>query len=186
MFSKASKESRATMFSRRDGQPEKGRAVSAAKSSMPSIISTDLKITGNLASEGDIQLDGSVEGDVRSRSLTIGAAANVKGKVFAESVEIKGTVTGKIRARSVSLAKTAKVVGDIEHETLAIEAGAWLDGHCKRFDHGAAGTEAGFVAKQAETATAGSGVAEAAAESGEPGRSALKPDQPRVKTTASN
>ena len=54
MFSKASKESRATMFSRRDRQPEKGRAVSAAKSSMPSIISTDLKITGNLASEGDI------------------------------------------------------------------------------------------------------------------------------------
>lgn len=174
------------MFSGRDRQPEKGRAVSAAKSSMPSIISTDLKIIGNVASEGDIQLDGSVGGDVRSRSLTIGAAANVKGEVIAESVEIKGTVTGRIKARSVSLAKTAKVVGDIEYETLAIEAGAWLEGHCKRFDHGAAGTEAGFVAKRAETTTAGAGVAEAAAASGAPGRSALKPDQPRVKTTVSN
>lgn len=186
MFSKISKESRATMFSRGAGQPEKSRAVSAAKSSMPSIISTDLKVTGNVASEGDIQLDGSVEGDVRSRSLTIGAAAKVKGEVIAESVEIKGTVTGQIRARSVSLAKTAKVIGDIEHETLAIEAGAWLEGHCKHLDHGAAGAEAGFVAKRAETTTAGAGAAEAAAASGAPGRSALKPDQPRVKTTVSN
>ncbi len=186
MFSKASKESRATMFSGKDRQPEKGRAVSAAKSSMPSIISTDLKITGNLESEGDIQLDGSVEGDVRSRSLTIGTAANVKGEVIAESVEIKGTVTGRIKARSVSLAKTAKVVGDIEYETLAIEADAWLDGHCKHFDQGAAGTEAGFVAKRAETTTAGSGVADAAAASGAPGQSALKPDQPRVKTIVSS
>ncbi len=150
---------------------------------MPSIIAADLKITGHLVSDGDIQLDGFVEGDFKSRSLTVGETANVKGDVSAESVEVKGTVTGQIRARSVSLAKTARVIGDIEHETLAIEAGAWLEGHCKHLDHGAADAKAGFVAKQAQTTTTESDIADTPVPSDEPGRdrSALKADEPRVR-----
>lgn len=74
---------------------------------MPSIIAADLKVTGDLVSDGDIQLDGSVEGKLKSRSLTVGETANVNGQMSAESIEVKGTVTGLIKARSVSLAKTA-------------------------------------------------------------------------------
>lgn len=40
--------------------------------------------------------------------------------------------SSQIKARSVQLAKTAHVVGDILHEDLAIETGAFLEGHCKR------------------------------------------------------
>jgi len=47
-------------------------------------------------------------------------------------VRVHGTVNGQIKARSVQLAKTAHVVGDILHEDLAIETGAFLEGHCKR------------------------------------------------------
>jgi cytoskeletal protein CcmA (bactofilin family) len=46
----------------------------------PSIIGRDLKIKGDLICNGDIQIDGEVEGDVQSSTLTIGEGANVRGQ----------------------------------------------------------------------------------------------------------
>lgn len=104
------------------------------KPAVPSIISVDLRMVGDLDSEGEIHVDGRVEGDIRTRILLVGETANIKGEVVAESVTVHGTVTGQIKARSVALAKTAHVTGDILHESLAIEKGAYLEGHCKRMD----------------------------------------------------
>lgn len=102
------------------------------KSSPPSIISADLKIVGDLNSNGEIQIDGAVDGDIRTKSLLVGETANIKGEIVADSVSIYGTVNGLIKSRSVNLTKTAYVVGDILHEDLAIETGAFLEGRCKR------------------------------------------------------
>lgn len=101
---------------------------------MPSIISADLRITGDLQSEGDIQVDGMVEGDIQSRTVTIGEGAHVKGSISADTVRVCGAVTGQVKGNSVTLAKTAKVTGDIMHQTLAIEPGAFLEGHCRRLE----------------------------------------------------
>jgi cytoskeletal protein CcmA (bactofilin family) len=102
------------------------------KSKAPSILSADLTITGSIVSEGEVQLDGVVEGDVRAGSLTIGEEATVKGEVVCENVVIRGRVEGSVRARQVQLAATARVEGDVIHASLAIESGAYFDGHCKR------------------------------------------------------
>ena len=113
------------------GQPVAGSRPSSGE---PSIISSDLKVIGNLECSGDMQVKGMVEGDIRSRSVTIGEGAHVEGCVFAESVQISGTIKGQIEAPAVSVAKGAKVVGDIVHETLAVEAGAYLEGSCRRLE----------------------------------------------------
>ena len=102
------------------------------KSSPPSIISADLKIIGDLSSDGEIQIDGAVDGDIRTKSLLVGETAHIKGEIVADSVFVHGSISGQIKSRSVNLAKTARVVGDILHEDLAIDAGAFLEGHCKR------------------------------------------------------
>lgn len=102
------------------------------KSKAPSILSADLVVHGSIMSEGEVQLDGTVEGDVKAGSLTIGEEANVKGEVVAETVVIRGRVQGSVRARQVQLASTARVEGDVIHATLAIESGAFFDGHCRR------------------------------------------------------
>ncbi len=114
------------------------------KPSPPSLVSVDLKIVGDLSSEGEIQVDGAIDGDIRTGTLLVGESAHIKGEVVADTIYVHGTVNGQIKARSVSLAKTAHVVGDIHHEDLAIETGAFLEGHCKR------------IAKPKETETAGS------------------------------
>lgn len=102
------------------------------KSSPPSIISADLKIVGDLNSKGEIQIDGAVDGDIRTKSLLVGETADIRGEIVADSVFVHGTINGLIKSRSVNLSKTAHVVGDILHEDLAIETGAFLEGHCKR------------------------------------------------------
>lgn len=102
--------------------------------SAPSILSANLRVAGNLITEGEVQLDGAVEGDVNAGRLIVGEAAKITGNVNAEQVSVQGEVHGTIRARSVQLARTAKVTGDIWHETLSIEAGAYYEGQCKHSD----------------------------------------------------
>lgn len=117
------------------GSKENGKEPVVPKvPSPPSLLSTDLKVIGNLHSDGEIQIDGIVEGDIHSDVLIVGETAQVFGEISADSVRVHGSVTGQISARSVSLAKTAHVLGDILHENLAIEQGAFLEGHCRRIE----------------------------------------------------
>ncbi len=133
-----------------------GRAPSTDPSpSVPSIISADLKIVGDLHSNGDLQIDGAVEGDITSRSLTIGEGAVVRGSLLAESVRVHGAIFGQIKANSVTLTKTAKVEGNVVHQALSMEAGAILSGNLSRLDTAVGGARPGT----AERGTAAKGTA---------------------------
>ena len=99
-----------------------------------SVVSADVKIVGNLQSAGDIQIEGTVEGDIRSRGLTVGESAQIEGSISADTVRICGSVNGQVKATAVTISKTAKVVGDITYQTLAIEEGALFEGQCRRSD----------------------------------------------------
>ena len=116
-----------------------GRAAAPPKrvgrSTAPSIISADLTVTGTLVSNGDIQIDGIVEGDVRSVGLVIGEKAEIHGEILAEDVTVRGRVIGRIRARKVQLSATSHVEGDILHEAFAVEAGAFFEGNCRHSDN---------------------------------------------------
>lgn len=108
-----------------------GPAAPRKGGSIPSIISSDLRVIGDLSSEGDLQIDGVIEGDVESRSLTVGINAKVKGSVSADDARICGTVEGEVKANSVIVAETARVIGDVVHEKLSVETGAYLEGNCR-------------------------------------------------------
>ena len=99
-----------------------------AAGGVPSIISPDLEIVGNLKSDGEIQIDGTVKGDIKGHMLTVGEQGTIDGSTVAESVRIFGTVNGRVQAKTVRLEKSARVTADIAHETLAIEADAHFEG----------------------------------------------------------
>jgi cytoskeletal protein CcmA (bactofilin family) len=113
-------------------QAQVTRMSEAQVKSVPSIISIDLKVHGNLSSNGEIQVDGNVEGDINCKALIVGTKGSVSGEVTAQTVRIHGAIKGQVKAKSVFLASTAQMSGDIEHESLAIEPGAFMEGHCKR------------------------------------------------------
>lgn len=107
------------------------RRTMSKPSTAPSILSGDLVINGTVTAEGEIQLDGQIEGDVRAGALIVGEKASVKGEVVAESVTIRGRVLGSVRGRQVQLASTARIEGDIIHSALSVESGAFFEGHCR-------------------------------------------------------
>ena len=100
-----------------------------ASSGVPSIVSPDLKIVGNLKGHGAVQIDGTIEGDIDVPLLTVGEQGKIDGSTVAETVRIFGTVNGRVQAKTVRLAKSAKVTADITHETLTIETGAYFEGN---------------------------------------------------------
>jgi cytoskeletal protein CcmA (bactofilin family) len=98
----------------------------------PSILSSDLTIVGNLKTTGDIQVEGTVEGDIRAHLLTVGEGATIKGEIVADDVVVNGRVVGRLRGLKVRLTSTARVEGDIIHKTIAIESGAHFEGSVQR------------------------------------------------------
>jgi len=117
------------MFSK--DKPDNGRK---RKPMPPTIISSDMRITGNITSEGEVQVDGVVDGDVRGAKVSIGATGHIAGAVSADKILVRGRVNGQIRAQLVTLTRTAQVKGDIFHDTLSMESGARLEGHCRRLN----------------------------------------------------
>ena len=98
---------------------------------MASVISKALKITGQLESTEDIQIDGEIEGDVRGVGVKIGQNAKVKGTVYGSEVELSGSVEGKIEAKKVIVTGTARMTGDIVHQDIKIESGAYVAGNLR-------------------------------------------------------
>jgi cytoskeletal protein CcmA (bactofilin family) len=98
-----------------------------------SVIDAWLTMTGNLESEGDIQVDGKVEGHIRCTQLIVGKGATINGDIVAEEVVVRGKVKGVIRANRVKLQDTACVESEIMFEqTLGIEDGASFEGQIRR------------------------------------------------------
>ena len=120
----------------RSSPSTRSRAATAAggKRVIPSLLGTDLRITGDIASSGEVQVDGQVEGDIIADCLIVSETGVVDGAIAANSVRVLGTVNGPITAGSVKLGRSARVTGDIVHQTLSVEEGAFVSGHCRRSD----------------------------------------------------
>lgn len=156
----------------KQGEAEKPKApeapAAAAKPSMDftasapkgkvaaSVLSADLTVVGNLRTTGDIQVEGTVEGDIRAHLLTVGETATIRGEIVADDIVVNGRVIGRVRGLKVRLTSTAKVEGDIIHKTIAIESGAHFEGSVQRQDDPlatgrAAAPQAGRIAQPAVT-----------------------------------
>lgn len=117
MFSKVSK-----------GAETETAAPAPRRVTVASIVAEGVRVKGDIATEGDMHLDGAVDGDIKVGQLTVGETGAVSGTIHADTIEVRGRVTGTICARRVKLWATARVDGDISHTELAIEAGAHFEG----------------------------------------------------------
>lgn len=99
---------------------------------LPNIIGQGTKIVGDVETNGDIRIDGNIEGNVKSKGkVVIGSNGLIKGEVFCSNAELAGSLNGKINVSELlSLKASSKVDGDIKTGKLNIEPGAIFTGTC--------------------------------------------------------
>lgn len=109
--------------------PSRQRRKTAGR---PTTIASEVIIEGHLVTNGEIQIDGTINGDVRARVCIVDANGVIHGEVYAEEVLVRGRVIGPIRGIHVHILAGGHVEGDVINETLSVENGAYIDGKIRR------------------------------------------------------
>jgi cytoskeletal protein CcmA (bactofilin family) len=94
-------------------------------------IGSSARVRGRIHGEGDLVIEGHVEGDLSIRGdLTIAEGASVKSEAIeAHSVVITGTLEGDVVASGpVRLSPGARVNGNLRGSAIAIDDGAGFAG----------------------------------------------------------
>lgn len=91
-------------------------------------LAPDIVVHGTVTSRGNVEVAGTVHGDIRCVALEISPGAQINGKILAGDVVVGGAVDGPIKAHRVSLKETAKLKGNIHHKLLSTEHGAVFEG----------------------------------------------------------
>jgi len=96
------------------------------------LIGPGTEIKGNLICEGDIRIDGKVEGTVTvGQRLVVGETGIINGNVQAAYATIAGSVVGNIQSTQTTLLHSkSSVRGDIHTSQIIIESGARFNGKC--------------------------------------------------------
>lgn len=96
------------------------------------LIGAGTNIKGDVESAGDIRIDGTLRGNLRTKGkVVIGTTGLVKGEVYCKNSDVEGKIEGKINVNELlSLKATCTILGDIAAKRLAIEPGAKFTGNC--------------------------------------------------------
>jgi cytoskeletal protein CcmA (bactofilin family) len=116
------------MFNREktNGSPEK-------LSNNATLISEGTVLQGDVKSNHDLRIDGTIHGNVYCTSkIVVGPTGSIEGNIEGRQADITGKVTGNITVSELlQLRSESNVQGDIAAETLQVDPSAIFNGKCK-------------------------------------------------------
>lgn len=114
------------------GKKESPQELSGSSSAnvINTVIGPSVHIVGEVKSQEDLLLEGSVEGRIEgSQTVTVGRQGRVKGEVSGKVVRIVGKVEGDISAlEKVEIVPEGKLFGNIKATRIVISEGALFKG----------------------------------------------------------
>ena len=103
--------------------------IKEVKATSSLIIGEESTINGTIQEKNQIDIQGSVDGDVECRELIVGKFGNLKGKIKTESLSVEGTVDGELNVKGLlKLMSSGSVSGKITYGSLQINEGGKLFG----------------------------------------------------------
>jgi len=96
------------------------------------ILAKNTTLVGDLSSEGDFRIDGTLEGTLTTKGrVIIGQDGVVKGTVDCENADIEGKFSGDLKVNTMLTIKaTANISGDVVIGKLSVEPGASFNATC--------------------------------------------------------
>jgi cytoskeletal protein CcmA (bactofilin family) len=97
-----------------------------------SIIAAGTTLKGDITSNGDIRIDGSLQGNIHcTAKVVIGANGSVEGDITGQQADIMGKVSGTIKVKDLlQLKGGSQVNGNLYAGKLQIEPSANFNGQC--------------------------------------------------------
>ena len=108
--------------------------MTLSKNNNTSIISKGLCLRGNLVSDGLLEVEGKIEGNVKGNEITIRESGLIDGKIVSNTLNIKGSFIGTIKSQKINISGKASIKGTLEYVVLCVEDGASIVGDLKRVD----------------------------------------------------
>jgi cytoskeletal protein CcmA (bactofilin family) len=98
-----------------------------------STINASTKIKGEISSETDLRIDGTIEGNIECKArVFLGPSAQIVGNIVTQNADIECSVVGDVFVEDqLKLTKTANIKGDIYTKKLIVESGAVFIGRCE-------------------------------------------------------
>ncbi|MEE4000048.1 polymer-forming cytoskeletal protein [Tenacibaculum sp. FZY0031] len=96
------------------------------------IIGKNTKITGEIISEGDFRIDGTLEGTIETNGrVIIGSTGFIKGKVECANADVEGAFSGELFvSNTLTVKSSANITGDVVIGKLSVEPGAEFNATC--------------------------------------------------------
>ncbi len=94
----------------------------------PFVLPNYVTISGGISVEGDLHVEGRVDGAVHCNTLHVAKDAHIDGRIVAEHVIVDGSISGEVFARRVALSRTCRVEAEICQASMTLEEGAYFDG----------------------------------------------------------
>jgi cytoskeletal protein CcmA (bactofilin family) len=120
------------MFSRDRSAPSPAAKPTRVGAPGLSFIGPEVVVSGNIATEGQLHVDGRIDGDVRCAQLIQGTQGIITGNIEAEEARLAGAIQGTVGARTLIVEASARIMGDVAYETVSIDAGAQIEGRLTR------------------------------------------------------
>jgi cytoskeletal protein CcmA (bactofilin family) len=119
------------MFSRDKSTPAIAKSARPGPAGL-SFIGPEVLVSGDLATDAQLHVDGRIDGNVRCAQLVQGNAGIIAGDIHADEARIAGTIEGTVSVRTLFVEASARIMGDVAYETISIDAGAQIDGRLAR------------------------------------------------------
>ncbi len=109
---------------------EKSNSIEKFAGNSATLISAGTVLQGDLQSENDLRIDGTIHGNVLSSAkIIVGPTGMVEGNIDGVQADITGKVHGNISVKELAQLRTnSSVQGNITATSLQIDAGALFNG----------------------------------------------------------
>jgi cytoskeletal protein CcmA (bactofilin family) len=96
------------------------------------LVSSGTTLKGDISSNSDLRIDGTIVGNITSSAkIIIGANGVVEGDIFGNQADIVGKVSGNIRTKELlQLRGESIVTGNLYAGKLQVEPSATFNGQC--------------------------------------------------------
>lgn len=117
------------MFSDKKNEKEVQQETFSAQN----VIAKGTKIIGDYSSEGDLRIDGIIDGNIKTKGrVVVGKSGEIKGTLEGANAHIEGKFTGKIQlSGTLTLKESAHIEGEVYTQKLSTEPGATFNVTCK-------------------------------------------------------